>query len=135
MPSNKHEDKFGAQDDPDAASLTYRADQAEQADQAQIDDFKRGLIEDVAALAEGEQLCVRIGERSLIVERIGESVLVILDWPRLGRDLHELLDHVVAMDDPAMQLFLFRGETFLASVRLQFDVDDIDRLWAVIHAW
>jgi hypothetical protein len=31
-------------------------------------------------------------------------------------------------------LFLFRSETFVACVRLQFDVDDIDRLWAVVHA-
>jgi hypothetical protein len=131
MPSDQHADNLGALDPPDDGYVSYPAASV---GQVAIDEFRRALADDVAALTQGEQLSVRIGERSLIVERIGESVLVILDWPRLGRDLHELLDHVTATNDPAMQLFLFRGETFVACVRLQFDVDDIDRLWAVVHA-
>ena len=100
----------------------------------QIDDLKRALGEGASALVAGEQLCLRFGERSVIVERIGESVLLILDWPRRERDLPELLDHVIAMDDPAMHLFLLRGQTFIASVRLSLDVGDFDLLWAVVHA-
>lgn len=120
-------------DDLDRSPVTRHAAPE---DAALIADLKQALDDDIASLAEGEQWCLRLGERSLIVERIGENVLLMIDWPRLGRDLHELLDYVIAMNDPVTQLFLFRGQTFLASVRRHpdVDVDDIDRLWAVIHA-